>query len=317
MRGVALRVAVRLVLVGAGAIPEQAERVVVAAALREHLRLVGVVALVVAQDADAAAEAAARAEARALRAAQPRAALERVGDAAGDIAVVAAPIPEKPGAARQAEAFAPRLDAVGVVAFEIDERAEAESRRAEPEVLRRVAVVAGEIEQQGNPRYGGAEPAALQVVAVVARQLDDRRERADRDVAALVAVVAGEVDDHRHRAAARRRALVHVVAARVDNERRARPVPVVAARGDHHRADRRLEAAGLQRNIAHARGEARRRFDEKRVGLLDAHIAKREEMGGRGQALGERAQQRIVVPWPDAGAQQPLRFGQLREVFLQ
>src|SRR5260221_887110 len=83
-----------------------------------------------------------RDESGSLRAAQAGAALEGIGFAGGEVAVVAAAVPQQAHAARQAEALAPGLQPVTVVALHVDQRAEAERGRALAEMPRRVNVVA-------------------------------------------------------------------------------------------------------------------------------------------------------------------------------
>src|SRR6185436_5924933 len=139
------------------AIPEKTEPVVVARALREHLRDVDIVAGIVAQNADAAGKEGARSHGRALRAAQAAAAVIAVGGTARRVAVVARGVPQETEAAGEAEALAPGVEFVAVVAAEVDQHADAERRHALRGVRRAIAVVAGEIENERGAGQRGAE----------------------------------------------------------------------------------------------------------------------------------------------------------------
>jgi hypothetical protein len=158
------------------------------------------------------------AEACALRAAQAAGAVERIGHAAGRVAVVTAAIPQQARAVADAQALSPRFDAIAVFAGEVEQRADAEGRRALGEIPGLVNIVAREVDEQRRAGDGGAEPGAVQDITVVAGEIDDRRKAVHREVAAAVFVVAAGIDEHRHLAAARRRELVNVVAARADHD---------------------------------------------------------------------------------------------------
>src|SRR6185295_2102282 len=140
-------------------------------------------------NADAAGKEGARSHGRALRAAQAAAAVIAVGGTARRVAVVARGVPQETGAAGEAEALAPGVELVAVVAAEVDQHADAERRHALRGVRRAIAVVAGEIENERGAGQRGAETGPAQLIAVVAGEVDDRREAAHGHVGAAISVV--------------------------------------------------------------------------------------------------------------------------------
>ena len=101
------------------------------------------------------------------------AALERVGQARGEVAVVPGAIPRQARAAREAEALAECAHAVRVVSRQIDDRAQAREGRAQGEVRRLVAVAARDVEEHRSAGDRAAPGRPRGLVAVVPGKVDE------------------------------------------------------------------------------------------------------------------------------------------------
>ena len=118
---------------------------------------------------------------RALRVAEAAAALEGIGRALRDVAVVAGRVPQHAGAAREPEALAEGLEAIRVVAAEIEQQAQAGKRRALREAAGGIGIVPGRVEVQRDAADRRAPRRPGGPVTVVAAQVEHHADAADRD----------------------------------------------------------------------------------------------------------------------------------------